>query len=105
MKSPRSLIHHTNHLTMKTTNMPRSLTEEEWIEIRSIREVRESWGIWDDASPEDMAEIIYAVHFSFTTSGPGYSCDLYILAGDVLSRPLVIVRHANQKMRIVRYPD
>lgn len=59
--------------------------------------IRESWGIEDDETPEQFADMVYGVKFSFSSAmAPGYVGDLYILHGDALGEPLVLVRKDGQ---------
>ncbi len=55
--------------------------------------VRESWGIEDNETPEQFADMAYGVKFKFTpTLAPGYCGDLYILSGDALGEPMTFIR-------------
>lgn len=54
--------------------------------------VKESWGIEND-TPEQFADSVYGVKFSYTSGmAPGYAGDLYIIHGDALGEPVVLIR-------------
>jgi hypothetical protein len=72
-------------------NKPLRISIEEWKELMQIPEVRESWGI-ENETPEEFADMVYGVKFEFTSGGPGYVGDLYILHGDALGEPMVFIR-------------
>lgn len=72
-------------------NKPNEITLKEWQEISQLQVVRESWGLSDE-TPEEVSNMIYGVRFDFTSGGPGYSGDLYILSGDALGEPLTLIR-------------
>ena len=85
-------------LVLKNTypmdNSPRTITETEWKEIVAFGPVREAWGLEDDSNAEEFASRVYGARFYFTSGGPGYVGDIYILQGDALSEvpPLVLGR-------------
>ena len=55
--------------------------------------IRESWGIEDDETPEQLADMVYGVKFNFASgTAPGYVGDLYILHGDALGEPITLIR-------------
>lgn len=65
----------------------------EWKEIMQIPAVRESWGIQDDETPAQFADMVFGVKFKFSPGmAPGYAGDLYILQGDALGEPLSLIR-------------
>ena len=56
-------------------------------------EVRESWGIEEDETPEQFADMVFGVKFNFSTgTAPGYMGDLFILQGDALCEPMTVIR-------------
>jgi hypothetical protein len=73
-------------------NKPLEISLAEWKEIIQVPEIRESWGIDDNESPEQFAEMVYGVKFHFISGGPGYVGDLYILQGDALGEPMTLIR-------------
>ena len=73
-------------------NMPKVPSIEEWKEIMEVPEVKESWGLSGDETPEEFGEIAYGAKFDFVSGGPGYVGDLYILCGDALGEPLTLIR-------------
>ena len=80
---------------------PHVITPEEWQEIFALPEVREQWGLEDeDSTPEDLANDAYGVRFDFFNATPGYVGDLFILQGDCLGAPpLMLVRRDNDTPR------
>ena len=64
----------------------------EWQEIIHMPVIKESWGLGDDATPEQFAHMVYGVKFDFTSGGPGYTGDLYVLHGDALGEPITLIR-------------
>lgn len=74
-------------------NKPQELSMEEWTAIMQIPAIREAWGLEEDETPQQFAEMVYGVKFSFSPSMmPGYSGDLYILQGDALGEPMTVIR-------------
>jgi hypothetical protein len=75
-------------------NKPQEISLTEWEEIIWVPEVRESWGLNNEA-PEEFASSVYGVKFNFVSGSPGYIGDLYILQGDVLTgdAPLILGRY------------
>ena len=74
-------------------NKPQELSIAEWKELMQLAVVRESWGLQDDDSPEQFAEMAYGVRFKFSSGiAPGYCGDLYILSGDALGEPMTFIR-------------
>jgi hypothetical protein len=72
-------------------NKPQDISSAEWKEIIQVPVVRESWGL-DNETAEQLAEMVYGVKFDFVSGSPGYIGDLYILHGDALGEPMVLVR-------------
>jgi hypothetical protein len=86
------------------TKKPLKITPAEWQEIVQLTEVREGWGLTDDETPEVFAESVYAVKFAFVSGGPGYVGDLYIIHGDSLGGPpLVLTRGQTGALKVVQY--
>lgn len=74
-------------------NKPLEISQAEWKEIMQVPAIRESWGIEDDESPEQFADMVYGVKFKFSPGmAPGYVGDLYILQGDALGEPMSLIR-------------
>jgi hypothetical protein len=60
---------------------------------RQVLENTESWGIEDNETPEQFADMAYGVKFKFSPAmAPGYCGDLYILSGDALGEPMTFIR-------------
>jgi hypothetical protein len=78
-------------------NKPQELSISEWKEIMQVPEVRESWGP-ENETPEQFADMVYGVKFEFTSGGPGYVGDIFILQGDYLTGdpPFVLLRREGQ---------
>ena len=73
-------------------NKPQELSLAEWKEIMELPQVREDWGLGENETPEDFADMVYGVKFHFVSGGPGYVGDLYILHGDALGEPMTLIR-------------
>jgi hypothetical protein len=73
-------------------NKPQEISIAEWDEIMQMEAIREDWGLDGSESPEQFADMVYGVKFSFATGGPGYRGDLYILHGDALGEPVTLIR-------------
>jgi hypothetical protein len=73
-------------------NKPIEISGAEWREIMEVPDVREGWGIEKNESVEDFRSMVYGVKFDFMSGGPGYVGDLYIVLGDALEPPLVLIR-------------
>jgi hypothetical protein len=59
----------------------------------NISEVRESWGLSGDETPEEFAGMVYGVKFNLSPmTQPGYAGDLYILPGDAIGEPFTLIR-------------
>ena len=70
----------------------------------ALKYVRDAWGLEPDETPEQFAAMVYGVKFNFTSGGPGYVGDLYILQGDALTDepPVTITRRAG-KLEVVSH--
>ena len=73
-------------------NKPHELTAAEWKEIMLVPEIQESWGLEENETPEQFANMAYGVTFDFVSGGPGYVGELYILHGDALGEPFTLIR-------------
>ena len=74
-------------------NTPQELTQAEWKELMQLPAVKDAWGIEDGETPGDFAQLVYGVRFDFVSGiAPGYVGDLYILHGDSLGEPMVLIR-------------
>ena len=72
-------------------NVPHRISIPEWQEIMHVSEIRESWGLTDE-TPEQFADQAYGAHFNFTSGGPGYVGDLYVVHGDAIGEPMTLIR-------------
>jgi hypothetical protein len=78
-------------------NTPKALSIEEWEEIMEIPEVKDSWGLSGDETPEEFSEMVYGAKFHFVPmTGPGYVGDLYVLSGDAIGEPFTLIRKDNK---------
>ncbi len=68
------------------------LSDGEWREIVAIPEVREGWGLEEDASADEFKSLVYGVKFDYITGSPGYAGKLYLIQGDCLQPPLAFIR-------------
>jgi len=74
-------------------NKPQDISLAEWKEIIELPVIRESWGLEVDETPEQFADMVYGVKFDFAAGMmPGYVGDLFILHGDALGEPMVLIR-------------
>jgi len=82
---------------------PQLISPEEWGQIIAVPEVREGWGLTDDVTASDFATSVYAVKFDFVSGSPGYFGDLFILQGDALGNPpMVLTRAKDGTLAVVR---
>jgi hypothetical protein len=72
-------------------NKPKEISMKEWEEIMQVPEVKESWGLEGDETPEQFADMVYGVKFHYS-GGPGYNGDLYMLHGDAMGEPFTLIR-------------
>ena len=72
-------------------NKPIEISLSEWKEIMEVPEVKESWGLEGDETPEQFADMVYGVKFHYS-GGPGYNGDLYMLHGDAMGEPFTLIR-------------
>jgi hypothetical protein len=80
----------------KHMNKPIEISIPEWQEIVKVPEVREAWGFDDDTTPQECSSLIYGVKFDFISGSPGFCGDLYILQGDSLEAPFILIRVKGQ---------
>jgi len=74
-------------------NKPHEISLAEWKEIIQVPVIRGSWGLAEEETPEQFADMVYGVRFDFAAGlMPGYVGDLYILHGDALGEPIVLIR-------------
>ena len=57
-----------------------------------VRGVREGWGLGDDDSSEAFLNRFCGVKFNYTTGGPGYNGEPFVLQGDSLQPPILRIR-------------
>lgn len=75
-------------------NKPLEISIIEWKEIMDVPEIRESWGVEDETTPAQFADMVFGVKFHFVSGSPGFVGDLYILQGDTLTgdAPFILLR-------------
>lgn len=49
-------------------NTPQQLSIDEWKAIMLIPAIREAWGIEENETPEQFADMVYGVKFTFSPS-------------------------------------
>lgn len=85
------MSYHLNKQVMDTK--PHALTNAEISEIAAVRAVQQMWGA---ETAEEMADILRqsacAVRFDFISGSPGYCGDVFLVLGDALESPLMLVR-------------
>jgi hypothetical protein len=87
-----------------SNNRPLEISVSEWQEIMQLPEVHDGWGLNNDETPEQVAEMIYGVKFHYITDGPGYAGDLYILQGGALGEPPLMYIRKKGKLSLV-FPE
>jgi hypothetical protein len=74
-------------------NKPQDISLVEWKEIIQLPVIKESWGLEENETPEQFADMVYGVKFNFAAGlMPGYVGDLFILQGDALGEPITLIR-------------
>lgn len=87
---------------MNHENDPVPLSQAEWNEVAALSRVREDWGLEDDDTGAHLSAIAYGAKFRFVSGSPGYVGDLFIIAGDALSAPpMMLTRNADGGLREV----
>ena len=86
---------------------PHTLTSAEISEIAAIRGVQEMWGA---ETADEMADILqhssYAVRFDFISGSPGYCGDVFLIIGDALTNPLMLIRADGRgPLKIVKWDE
>jgi hypothetical protein len=86
---------------------PYALTNAEINEIAAIGAVQQMWGA---ETSDDMAEILqhnaYAVRFDFISGSPGYCGDVFLIIGDALTNPLMLIRvDGRGSLKIVEWDE
>lgn len=62
------------------------------------RAIERPSGDGEETSTAEFANAVYGVKFDFTSGGPGYCGDMFILMGDALSAPpMVLIRDDQTK--------
>jgi hypothetical protein len=80
---------------MYEPNKPFEISAAGWQEIMQVPVVRDGWGLAEDETAEQVAQMIYGVKFHYATHGPEYAGDLFILQGGALDGPpVMLIRNA-----------
>lgn len=74
-------------------NEPKTISIEEWREIMRVADVKEGWGLEDDTTAEEFSLQVYGAKFRFVSGSPGYQGDLFIIQGDSLEAPMLLIRN------------
>lgn len=84
-----------------TNHQPHPLTHDEWKDVAALADVRAAWGLRDEDPGEQLADCAYGVRFDFSTGGPGYVGDLYIIHDDAFGGPpLVLTRDTSGRLQL-----
>lgn len=82
---------------------PMPLTRQEWDEVAEVPEVRMGWGLAPDERGPALASVGYGTRFDFISGGPGYVGDFFVIAGDALSAPpMVLIRNDDRSLRVAK---
>jgi hypothetical protein len=82
--------------------VPQVITREEWAEIVQLPQIRAAWGLDADTTPEEFASHCYGARYDFSSGGPGYCGDLFMLYGDALSgMPFLLIRDAEYRLQVI----
>ncbi|HEX3799306.1 MAG TPA: hypothetical protein VH413_11440 [Verrucomicrobiae bacterium] len=73
-------------------NKPYEISLSEWHEIIQMPEIRDAWGLEPEETLENFCSMVYGVRFDFVCGGPGYVGDVFILLGDTLEAPFILIR-------------
>jgi hypothetical protein len=85
---------------------PQTIAREEWIEIFQLPQIRAAWGFDDQNTPEEFANACYGARFDFSSGGPGYCGDLFLLYGDAISGvPIILIRDAEGRLQVIEYEE
>ena len=80
---------------------PHPLSQKDWKHIIALPAVRAAWGLIDE-TPGEFAARVYAAKFNFSSGGPGYFGDLFILQGDALTdAPPMVLRRGDDDTLLV----
>ena len=81
---------------------PHHITDLEWREIAAVPAVREACGLTDDVTPPEFASVVFGAKFNFSSGGPGYSGDLFVLQGDAITEapPMVLRRNRDGHLTV-----
>lgn len=84
-----------------TDHQPRPLTDKEWAEVAALPAVREAWGLPDADAGRQLAACAFGARFDFSTGGPGYAGDLFVIHDDAFGGPpLVLTRDDGGRLEI-----
>ena len=89
---------------MPTNMQPFVIRPEEWDEIAKMEVVRESWGLEPEDAGDVLAESIYGARYNFMSAAPGYIGDAYVLTGDALVAPPLVLTRGKDGQLEVEFP-
>lgn len=86
---------------MEHSNLPFPISETDWRRIYQNPEVRACWGVSEEEFEDEQffhhwKQTVYGARFNFTSGGPGYCGDLFLIVGDSPSKPLCLVRSGSE---------
>ena len=73
--------------------IPRAINAAEWAELALVPAVRAAYGFEPEEGGPELARATYGAYFDFVNGSPGYVGDVYVLLGDNLGGPLVLIRN------------
>jgi hypothetical protein len=83
---------------------PFPLSPKEWDDIAAIRDVRENWGLDTNENGLALADRAYGARFNFVSGMPGYCGDLYVVSGDALSAPpMMLIRRDGHLLAVTDF--
>jgi hypothetical protein len=84
----------------ENTQAPRAISDAEWAELALVQAVRDAYGFEPSEGGAELARATYGAHFDFISGTPGYVGDAYVLLGDNLGGPLVVIRDWEKRLKL-----
>jgi hypothetical protein len=85
---------------MEETRLARAITDAEWEELASLPAIRDAYGFLSQDGGPDLEGSSYGAHFDFISGSPGYVGDVYILLGDDLGGPMLVIRDQDGGLKV-----
>jgi len=82
---------------------PMALTPKDWDEVAAVPEVRRGWGMEPHENGSDLSRFSYGAKFDFVSGGPGYVGDLFVLTGDAVSAPPIMLIRQEGSLRVAQF--